>query len=160
MWVLNFVHVGELLQNHPTGVMSEVSKETKGWIDSCTLSCGYLSVYKTKKDWDHEKREYRRTRIPIVGRKYEVFTRDADNSNWETCREGYTDINGRVNHRKGSVDWKWYRINVSNEGDDDYVRMIYDGTNWYLYENWSGLIELDLVNEILGENLKTQSQIL
>ena len=102
-------------------------KETKGRIDICTWSSGYLSVYKTKKDWDHEKRDNRKTRIPIVGRKYEVFTREADNSNWDACREGYTDSNGRINHRKGSEDWKWYRINVSNEGDDDYVKVIYNG---------------------------------
>ena len=59
-------------------------------------------MYKTKKDWDHEKREYRKTRIPIVGRKYEVFTRGADNTKWNEWREWYSDINVRVNHRKGS----------------------------------------------------------
>ena len=118
------MYVSCTIENSTENTKREVPIETKGCIESCTLEAGYLSVYKVEKDWDHENREYKKTRILVVGRKYKILVRDAEKSKWNAWKEGYTDNNGGVDHMKGCKEWKWYRIEITNEGDEDYVRMI------------------------------------
>ena len=119
--------VDSTIENLREATNKEASKKTKAEVNSCTLQGGYLFVYNVQKDWDAENKEYRKTRIPIVGRKYVVWSRSGDKSKWTEWRKGYTDNKGRVNHIKGSENWKWYRVNVENDGCDEYVRVILNG---------------------------------